>query len=249
MKKIAVIGGTGSGQLFDVSSCGDLPATTPFGPPSSALQSIECDSDRSSLVFLARHGTDGSIPPHRVNYRANLWSLRQVRPDFVVGINAVGGISETASPARLCFPDQLIDYTSGREHTFWDGKPDREFVVPRHIEFTTPFDAGVRRCLIDAAGALDLDFLPGGTYGVTQGPRLETAAEVDRLERDGCDIVGMTALPEAALARELGMAYAICAVVVNRAAGRGQPGDDIHAQMQRSIDAGMAQVAQLLRSL
>jgi 5'-methylthioinosine phosphorylase len=245
MKKIAVIGGTGSSQLFAAMQCGGLPDETPFGQPSSKIFPIERDGYRSELVFLARHGAEGSIPPHLVNYRANLWSLQQYQPDFIVGLNAVGGISTAAAPARMFFPHQLIDYTWGREHTYSDGR-----LAPlQHIDFTEPFDAVTRQYLIDCATELNLDCVPGGVYGVTQGPRLETAAEIDRLERDGCDIVGMTAMPEAALARELGVAYSVCGIVVNWAAGRGQPGDDIHSEMQRSINDGMAQVDRLLRVL
>jgi len=245
MMKIAIIGGTGSRQLFATVQGAGPPARTPFGHPSSGVCPVEGAGYRSNLVFLARHGPDGSIPPHRVNYRANLWSLKQCQPDLIIGLNAVGGISPQALPARLYFPDQLIDYTWGREQTYSDGK-----LAPlQHVEFTLPFDPAGRQRLIDCAGELDLDFQPAGTYGVTQGPRLETAAEIDRMERDGCDIVGMTAMPEAALARELGLAYAICAVVVNRAAGRGQPGDGIHAEIQRSIDSGMTQIDRLLRTL
>ena len=244
-KKIAIIGGTGSGLLFKAMQWDGLPDETPFGQPSSRICPIESNGYRSSFGFLARHGADGLIPPHRVNYRANLWSLQQYQPDFIVGLNAVGGISDDAVPAKLYFPGQLIDYTWGREHTYSDGR-----LVPlQHIDFTEPFDATARQHLIDCAAELNLDFMPTGTYGVTQGPRLETAAEIDRLERDGCDIVGMTAMPEAALARELGLAYAVCAVVVNWAAGRGQSDEGIHEEIQRSINAGMAQVERLLRVL
>jgi len=245
MKKIAIIGGTGSGQLFAALQEVGGPDETPFGRSSSRICLLEGDGYRSKLGFLARHGTDGSIPPHRVNYRANLWALQQYQPDFIVGLNAVGGISDDAAPSRLCFPDQLIDYTWGREHTYSDGK-----LAPlQHVDFTEPFDAATRRHLIERAEELDLDFTPNGTYGATQGPRLETAAEIDRLERDGCSLVGMTAMPEAALARELGLAYAVCAIVVNWAAGRGEPGEGIHAEIQRSIDSCMAQVDRLLRVL
>ena len=244
-KKIAIIGGTGSGQLFKMMQWNGLPDETPFGQPSSRICPVESDDYRSSLGFLARHGVDGSIPPHRVNYRANLWSIRQFQPDMIVALNAVGGINNDASPSRLYFPDQLIDYTWGREHTFSDGK-----LAPlQHVDFTEPFDRTVHQHLVDCAAQLDLDFTAAGTYAVTQGPRLETAAEIDRLQRDGCDIVGMTAMPEAALARELGLAYAVCAVVVNWAAGRGRSGEGIHAEIQRSIDAGMAQIERLLRVL
>jgi len=245
MKKIAIIGGTGSAQLFAAMQWSGLPDETPFGQPSSMICPIAQDGYQSELVFLARHGPEGSIPPHLVNYRANLWSLQQYQPDFIVGLNAVGGINAAAAPARLYFPQQLIDYTWGRQHTYSDGR-----LAPlQHIDFTAPFDAVTRQHLIDCASELDLDYVSGGVYGVTQGPRLETVAEIDRLERDGCDIVGMTAMPEAALARELRVPYAVCGIVVNRAAGRGQLGDDIHAEIQRSLDGGMAQVDRLLRIL
>jgi len=249
MKKIAIIGGTGSGELFDTLQWTGLADETPFGRPSSSICPVDGDDFRSTLCLLGRHGPDGSIPPHRVNYRANLWSLQQYQPDMIVGLNAVGGISDDASPARLYFPDQLIDYTWGREHTYWDGRSDGKPALLQHVDFTEPFDAATRRHLIDCAAELELDFTPGGTYGATQGPRLETAAEIDRLERDGCDLVGMTAMPEAVLARELGLAYAVCAVVVNRAPGRSKTGGDIHAEIQRHIDNGMAQVERLLRTV
>jgi len=243
--KIAIIGGTGSGQLFATMQWKGMVQQTPFGRPSSTIGLVEQEGYQSELGFLARHGPDGSIPPHRVNYRANLWLLKQFQPELIVAVNAVGGIGVAASPARLFFPDQLIDYTWGREHTYSDGK-----LAPlQHVDFTEPFDPAGRRHLIDCATELGLDFMPGGTYGVTQGPRLETAAEINRLERDGCDIVGMTAMPEAALARELGLAYTVCAVVVNRAAGRGEPGDGIHDEIQRSVESGMAQIDRLLRVL
>jgi len=180
-----------------------------------------------------------------VNYRANLWSLKQYQPDLIVGLNAVGGIGEDATPARLYFPDQLIDYTWGREHTYSDGK-----LAPlQHVDFTAPFDSAGRRHLIDCAAGLGLDFIPTGVYGVTQGPRLETAAEIDRMARDGCDIVGMTAMPEAALARELGLAYVVCAIVINRAAGRGRPDEGIHDEMQHTLRCAMAKIDRLIRAL
>ncbi len=245
MKKIVIIGGTGAGQLFSTLEWPGLPEDTPCGQPSSAIVSIEQEGYRSSLGYLARHGPDGSIPPHRVNYRANLWSIHQYEADFIVGLNAVGGIRADAVGAKLVFPDQLIDYTWGREQSYSDG----ELTPLQHVDFTVPFDPAVRARLIDCATEIGLGFVPSGTYGVTQGPRLETAAEIDRLERDGCDIVGMTAMPEAALARELRIPYAVCAIVVNRAAGRSDSGDDIHAEMERHIERGMAQVGRLLRLL
>lgn len=242
--RLGIIGGTGTAELFPAGTpMASQPG--PWGDPSAPLQRHQRDG--RELVFLARHGRRGvaAIPPHRVNYRANLWALREAGVDHVLGINAVGGIAAPATPGRLVIPDQLIDYTWGRGHTIVDD--DRFPLV--HVEFTAPFSAPLRERLLAAAQRLGVDVLPAGTYGVTQGPRLETAAEIDRLERDGCDVVGMTAMPEAGLARELKLSYAICCVVVNRAAGRGAEGLPIHAQIAASLAAGMAGVRRLVDAL
>lgn len=245
MKTIGVIGGTGALGIARADSGSDSsrPVATPYGATSSPLLCWETCGSR--ICFVARHGLDGSIPPHLVNYRANVWALHEQSPRSVVGLNAVGGIAPWATPARLVFPDQLIDYTWGRAHTFSDG----EMQPLQHAEFTLPFSAAAHAGLVAAADDASLDFHPDGIYGVTQGPRLETAAEIDRMERDGCDIVGMTAMPEAALAREVGLDYAICAVVVNWAAGRAPAGNGIHAEIERYLDTGMAQAERLLANL
>jgi purine nucleoside phosphorylase len=180
-----------------------------------------------------------------VNYRANVWVLRELGVDHVIGINAVGGIAPWATPGRLVVPDQIIDYTWGREHTYTG---DERFPLV-HVEFTTPFTPALRESLLEAAGTAGLAVAASATYGATQGPRLETSAEIDRLERDGCHVVGMTAMPEAALARELGLSYAICCVVVNHAAGRGDGRSSIHGQIEASLAEGMSAVQLLLRTL
>ena len=238
---LGIIGGTGSATLLPMGAPVSLP-DGPWGPVSAPIWRTSVGA--TEVLFLARHGAPGApvIPPHRVNYRANLWALRELGVEQVLGINAVGGISTAATPGRLVIPDQLIDYTAGREHTFTG---DARFPL-QHVEFTTPFSSGLRERLLAAARELGLDALPAGTYGVTQGPRLETAAEVDRLERDGCHVVGMTAMPEAGLARELELSYAICCVVVNRAAGRASQGVGIHAEIAASLEGGMAQIRRLL---
>jgi 5'-methylthioinosine phosphorylase len=240
---IAVIGGTGSRALVDPDTVRRHDVETPYGRPSSPILSWR--SDGSEMHFLARHGLDGTIPPHRVNYRANIWAISQLQPRYLLSINTVGGISEKAMPGHLVFPGQLIDYTWGREHTFADS-PDQPV---RHVEFSEPVSEPLRQQLVDNASALGLNFLATGIYGVTQGPRLETAAEIDRMARDGCTLVGMTAMPEASLARELDLDYAICAVVVNRAAGRSNLSGGIHAEIQRYLDRGMSQAKQLLNAL
>jgi purine nucleoside phosphorylase len=247
VKTIGIIGGTGAlalaGAHAERGGADARPVMTAYGETSGAL--LRWDTARARIRFIARHGPDASIPPHLVNYRANVWALRQESPDFVVALNAVGGIAPWAAPATLVIPDQLIDYTWGRAHTYADG-----VLQPlRHVDFTAPFSAGVHARLVTAAEQQGLEFHPSGTCGVTQGPRLETSAEIDRLERDGCDIVGMTAMPEAALAREAGLEYAICAIVVNRAAGRAPDGPGIHAELQRYVGAGMEQVGRLLAVL
>ena len=242
MSRIAIIGGTGAAGLIPEETNQQL-ISTPHGDPSSPI--LKWQSGVTETLFIARHGLDGSIPPHRINYRANIWALRETQPDFIVAINAVGGIDSTARPGHLVFPDQLIDYTWGRAHTFDDGINNSL----QHIDFTAPFSEVTRTRLISEAQALRLDFSGAGTYAVTQGPRLETAAEIDRLERDGCHIVGMTAMHEAALSRELAIPYAICAVVVNWAAGRSCSGEGIHDEIHASIDQGLAQVRRLLEAL
>ncbi|MDJ0928437.1 MAG: S-methyl-5'-thioinosine phosphorylase [Gammaproteobacteria bacterium] len=242
MSRVALIGGTGALGLVPDDVREKRRMDTPYGPPSGPVMHwMQGDTE---LLFLPRHGSGVTIPPHCVNYQANIWALHELEPDWVLGINAVGGIHAAATPGRLVFPDQLIDYTWGRAHSFVDAMD----VPVRHVDFTLPISAALHERLATTARQLALDFMPSGVYGVTQGPRLESAAEIDRLERDGCDVVGMTAMPEAGLARELGLDYAICAVVVNFAAGRGS-GGDIHAEIEASMEQGMRQVATLLPAL
>jgi 5'-methylthioinosine phosphorylase len=191
-----------------------LVVRTPYGEPSGALALGSIRGHR--VVFLARHGYGHTIPPHQVNYRANIWALQQQNPRYVVSVASVGGIRPDMTPGTLAVPHQLIDYSWGRDSTFFSGVD--ESVV--HIDFTHPYCDAARRRLVRAAAAAGEPIVDGGVYAATQGPRLETAAEVNRLERDGADMVGMTGMPEAALARELGLCYAAIAVVVNHAAGR-----------------------------
>jgi 5'-methylthioinosine phosphorylase len=241
MARIAIIGGTGAG-LLPVELNGASAPMTEWGPASAALTEWPCD-DAHDVVFLPRHGLSGNIAPHAVNYRANLKLIQAFSPDWVVALNAVGGIAPDALPGALAIPDQLIDYTWGRAHTYYDGpESGLEF-----IDFTIPYSSNLRKHLISAAQDSDVQCLDSGVYGVTQGPRLETAAEIDRFERDGCGVVGMTAMPEAALARELDLEYASIALVVNRAAGRAA--SSIHAEIEQHLDQCIGQVVQLLQQL
>jgi 5'-deoxy-5'-methylthioadenosine phosphorylase len=208
---VGLIGGTGLDDWGFVTARQGF--ETPYGSPSSEISVFESDTTR--LQFLPRHGYSHCIPPHRVNSRANLWALRNAGVDRVIAVNAVGGISPDFAPGALCVPDQLIDYTWGRVHTFSD---DLDHSL-KHVEFAHPFTGPLREALLSSAVNAGVPVLESACIGVTQGPRLETAAEVRRLKTDGCDIVGMTSMPEAALARELEMDYASISVVSNWAAG------------------------------
>lgn len=244
--RLGIIGGTGTGTLFTPDGeSPDRPREWPCGPPSAPPR--RCLADGRELLFLPRHGEAGGprILPHQVNYRANVRALRDAGADRIVGINAVGGIAPWAVPGTLVLPDQLIDYTWGREHSY----AGSDAIPEPHVDFSAPFDAALRSALAGTAARLGIGMPDRATYGVTQGPRLETAAEIDRLERDGCHVVGMTAMPEAALARELGIAYAICCVVVNPAAGREPAGSRIHDGMAVHLEAGLRSVRQLVAGL
>lgn len=215
MRKLAIIGGTGVDELEGLTVLKDHRVQTPFGEPSRAIQ--EGSLGGATLFFLQRHGSPGAIPPHRINYRANLWALKSLGVDGIVAINSVGGITAGMRPGRLLIPDQVIDYTWGREHTFDDGQSGHLM----HIDFTEPYDRTLRLQLLAAAEHCKILHEATGVHGVSQGPRLETAAEIKRMARDGCDVVGMTGMPEAALARELALPYASICMVVNPAAGLG----------------------------
>lgn len=209
---VAVIGGSGFYEFADLTGAKDMEIPTPFGKV-EGVQIGEVDNKR--VAFLSRHGTGHRFPPHKINYRANIWALHHLGVRRIFSLNAVGGIHSDMQPGSLVVPDQLIDYTFGREHTFAALLSEEV----NHIDFTQPFSETLRSILLDVLNASGVVWSANGVYGCTQGPRLETAAEVRRLARDGCDVVGMTAMPEAALARELNMEYASLCPVVNWAAG------------------------------
>lgn len=241
-KLSAIIGGTGLTSLETVAIVRREMVSTPYGEPSGPLSYGELCGKQ--VVFLARHGYAHTIPPHRVNYRANLWALKHIGVEQVIAVAAVGGISPGMAPGCLIFPDQIVDYTWSRGHTFFEDNLNQV----THIDFTHPYCEELRLKLITAARQAGLDACENGIYGATQGPRLETAAEIRRLERDGCDIVGMTGMPEAALAREIGLCYACCAVVANWAAGKSEEAITME-QIQRQLVAGMEKVKILLRQV
>jgi 5'-methylthioinosine phosphorylase len=239
-KTLALVGGTGLNQFTsDVES---LHIDTPYGAPSAEIQIFHEAALR--LMFLPRHGSPHRFPPHNVNYRANMWALREAGADHVLAVSAVGGISPSYRPGTLVAPDQLIDYSWGRKHTYCDS----EHVDLVHVDFTRPYDGPLRRALLNSARSARVDVTDGGCIGVFQGPRLESAAEVERARRDGCDMAGMTSLPEASLARELGLDYAGLAVISNWAAGvtDGLISEDDIAETLREP---MSRVRKLVRQL
>jgi 5'-methylthioinosine phosphorylase len=237
---LALIGGTGLNQFSGPVEY--LEIDTPYGFPSAEVQVVASEPLR--ILFLPRHGSPHRFPPHKVNYRANLWALREAGADHVLGVFAVGGMGGAYSPGALAAPDQLIDYTWGREHTYSDS-PD---VPLHHVDFSWPFEGLLRRSLLAAAEATGIALLDKACLGVFQGPRLETAAEVRRAANDGCNLAGMTALPEAALARELGLDYAGLAVVSNYGAGvTDQPLSE--ENIAETLREPMQRVRQLIQQL
>lgn len=239
---LGIIGGTGLAALKGLQVTHREVVNTPHGPASGPL--LYGLLFGKPVVFLARHGYRHTIPPHMINYRANLWALHHLGVRDVVAIGAVGGINPAIYPARLAIPDQIIDYTWGRAHTFFERELDRV----THIDFSRPYDEVLRILLIKAACEAGLDAVESGTYGATQGPRLETAAEINRMARDGCDVVGMTGMPETSLAVELDLRYAACTVCANWAAGRGD-GAITMADIRRTLDSGMQKVERLLEAV
>ncbi|HKX39253.1 MAG TPA: S-methyl-5'-thioinosine phosphorylase, partial [Burkholderiales bacterium] len=219
-------------------------ARTPYGDPSGPITFGRIG--RSDVLFLARHGYGHTIAPHEVNYRANLWALKQAGGDAVVSVASVGGIRNDIWPGALLLPHQIIDYTWGRAATFFEGPG----APVNHIDFTEPFSRQMRARLLSAAASAGERIMDGGVYATTQGPRLETAAEINRLERDGADIVGMTGMPEAALAREIGLEYATIAVVANYAAGRGDSERAVPLdRIQAVLDEAMGRVRRIIEKL
>ena len=236
-----ILGGSGFYRMAGLNASRRQAVRTPFGVPSGALtfgRIQECEE----IVFLPRHGYGHTLAPHQINYRANLWALHEVGVTRVVSVATTGGIRPDCAPGALVLPDQLIDYTWGRDSTFVEG-PDQPVV---HVDMTEPYSSGLRQHLLDAAAQCEIDIIDGATYACTQGPRLETAAEIRRMQRDGCDIVGMTSMPEAALARELGIEYCALCVVTNYAAG---VGDSKHSIAFDGVHPLFAQAMQSVQQL
>lgn len=237
---LAVIGGSGLYDLAGLENRRERRPMTAWGEPSATIVSGHLGG--CAVMFLARHGAGHRFPPHKVNYRANVAALHALGATAIVGTAAVGGIGPATG--AIVVPHDLIDYTWGREHTYSDGSQ----ATPQHVDFTEPYTPALRTALLAAAARAGVAVTDGGVYGATQGPRLETAAEVDRLERDGCTLVGMTGMPEAGLARELGLDYANISLVVNAAAGRAD-GPITMEEIERELAAGMTRIRAVIAAL
>lgn len=239
---IAIIGGSGLSQLSNLDVTRREVVRTPYGEPSGALLfGHVCDQQ---TVFIARHGYGHTIPPHLVNYRANIWALKQAGAEAIISVASVGCIADHLRPGALLVPSQIIDYTWGRQSTFFDA--GNHPVI--NTDFTEPYDAALRQRILDAARRAGEAVFDGGTYAAMQGPRLETRAEIDRLDRDGADVVGMTGMPEAILAREADLPYAAIGVVANYAAGRGESVHRIDTDdIENTLKHAMGQVHNLLQ--
>ena len=242
MTELAIIGGTGLTRLKHLNIERREVMHTPYGEPSGALTFGEMYG--KDVVFLARHGYGHTIPPHMVNYRANLWALRAHGVERIIAVCAVGGIRADLTPATIIIPDQIIDYTWSRNHTLFES----DLSKVTHIDFTDPYCPEMRQLMLDAASKSGIDVFRSGTYGASQGPRLETAAEINRMERDGCDMVGMTGMPEAALARELDLCYASIAVTANAAAGRGEGAINMD-MIEKNLELGMEKVRAIVEQV
>lgn len=239
---LAIIGGTGFGELAGLTEVQVITPGTPFG--GAVMQRGKLAGQPA--IFLPRHGLPPATPPHMINYRANVQALRDLGVSGIVAVTAVGSVDPDLQVPHLVIPDNIIDYTWGREHTFFTEQI-------HHIDFTFPYDPALRGKLIEVAtslfgGDLEVPLKTTGVYGCTQGPRLETAAEIHRLRADGCNIVGMTAMPEASLAREAGLPYAGISVVVNKGAGVGGESVDMDG-IAAAIDTGMDWVRQIILRL
>jgi len=242
MNSLAIIGGTGLASLENLEIKRRQIVQTPYGEPSAPLSVGEIEG--KEVLFLPRHGYGHTIPPHKINYRANISALKEAGVSHILAVAAVGSVNPELEATDIMVPDQIIDYTWSRINTFFE----EGLSQVTHIDFTEPYCEDFRQIILQSCDALDIPVKRTGTYAATQGPRLETAAEIKRLGRDGCDIVGMTGMPEAALARELDLCYASIAVVANKGAGLGN--EELTMDIiQHNLDSGLARVRSIIENI
>ena len=239
----AILGGSGLTSFAELEIDRREVVRTPWGEPSGPVTLGRIGD--VPVAFLPRHGHGHTIPPHAINYRANLHALKYIGVEGVIAVGSVGGIRDDMRPGAIALLDQMLDYTWGRESTFFAG-PESPVT---HIDFTLPYDPALRARVLEVSRADGHALIDGGCYACMQGPRLETAAEINRVESDGADMVGMTLMPEAALARELELPYVGLALVVNHAAGRGDSRLAIStAEIARTLEASIQRVRALIVS-
>lgn len=236
---LAIIGGSGFYEFPGLKNSETLAAVTPFG---EVVDITVGKVGPCSIAFLPRHGSEHRLPPHKINYRANIWALKELGVKKIIGLNAVGGIAKDCAPKTIVVPDQIIDYTYGREHTY----ADLLSAEINHIDFTHPYSGAMREVIGDTLADTGIQWVDGGVYGCMQGPRLETSAEIKRLKKDGCTIVGMTSMPEAGLARELSMAYVSICTVVNWAAGIKNEAISM-ADIKHALEQSSSQLRQIIQ--
>lgn len=240
---LGIIAGSGLYEIKGLSVIESIDVDTPFGGPSGPI--LECEYEGETLYFLPRHGTSHSLPPHRVNYRANVWALKKLGVRRIISISAVGGIKRTMPPGSIVIGDQIIDFTKKRENTFFDGED------VAHVDFTNPYCDDMRKVIVEVSAETGIEAIDGGTYVAVEGPRLETAAEIAFFSAIGVDIVGMTAMPEAALAREAELCYAGMYVVTNYAAGISEgrlTADEVVRTMKQCHEKLKTLLSKLVRS-
>ena len=243
---LAIIGGTGLSELQGFESLEKIALKTAYAR--AKVQLMRVASEGKEFIFLPRHGVDHKTPPHAINYRANIAALSELGVTEIVAVNAVGAIHIDLIPGSVAVPDQLIDYSHSRDVSFYDGK----LKAVHHIDFTKPYSEIIRQRILKATKAISTNcqIMDAGTYACTQGPRLETAAEICRLAQDGCDMVGMTGMPEASLARELEIDYASLALSVNWAAGLSDEPitlEDIHSVLESGMGFVSAVITEIVR--
>ena len=239
---IGVIGGTGLQNIDALNIIRESFIDTPYGKPSDKV--VVGKLKNRDVVFLPRHGNEHTVPPHLINYRANIYALNSLGIEAIFAVATVGSIPNLIKPGSIVIPHQIIDYTYGREHTYFDGitKP------VSHIDFTNPYNSKLRKLLCANTFLEDINFVKEGIYAAVQGPRLETAAEIDRYEKDGATIVGMTGMPEASLAKEIDIPYAAICPVANFAAGRVTSKDGItHEEINQQSEMMSLNVSKYLK--
>lgn len=246
MTRIGIIGGSGLYDIKGLTTKEKKKITTPYGKPSDEYRIGKIGD--TEVIFLPRHGAHHSIPPHMINYRANIYGFKKLNVERIISVSAAGGIKKGLKPGDIVIADKIVDMTRNRKNTFYDGKEGRNRLVPRvvHIDFTEPYCPEMRKILLKAGKSVRVPLKNSGTYVAVEGPRLETASEIKAFGILGADVVGMTGMPEAALARELEICYSAIVLVANFAAGIKKKKLTV-AEVMEAMKASMEKIKSLLK--